>query len=128
MKLSGKYAMVCGTGAFMLICYSSFFNLFSPTEMLATGMVSLDPMRLLQVMGWCFAGAFVAGFFGFQIGAVMGNPKGPLSSPVASKSRRKLAEERLLAELEKAESQGLGQVAEEVFGQGAPMPGPDMEP
>jgi hypothetical protein len=118
MKLAQKYSMVCGAGAFMLICYTGIFTLFSPMDMLSQlpsgGLSSVDPMRLVQLMGLALAGACVAGFFGFQIGNVMGNPKGNVTT-TQSKSRRQMAEELLLAELEKAEASGMSKVAEEFF-------------
>jgi hypothetical protein len=120
MKLAQKYSMVCGAGAFMLICYTGIFTLFSPMDMLnqlpSGGISSVDPMRLVQLMGLAIAGSCVAGFFGFQIGNIMGNPKGNVTTASAqSKSRRQMAEELLLAELEKAEASGMSKVAEEFF-------------
>jgi hypothetical protein len=127
MKLTTKYTMVCATGAFALICYGSFFNAINPqeffTELYAGGTPMLNPMRMLEILGWGLAGACVAGFIGHQIGEILSNPKG-ISPEEKKKSRRKAAEEMLLRELEAAEAAGFPKMEDLEMGAATPPVAP----
>lgn len=80
MKLSNKFAVVSGSGAFVLISYSAFFHVLAPLDTLTTGslgeMPLINPMKIFHVLCWSFLGAITAGWFGHSIGEILQDPKG----------------------------------------------------
>ncbi len=80
MKLSNKFAVVSGSGAFVLISYSAFFHVLAPLDSLTTGSLGelplINPMKIFHVLCWSFLGAVTAGWFGHSIGEILQDPKG----------------------------------------------------
>lgn len=109
MKLDKKYAIVCGSGVFTIISFTAFFNVFGGpdvmNDLLSGNAPPINSMKLLEILTWAAAGGFTAGVFGHFIGDIMGNPTGPKPEDV-QKTRRQLAEEKVLQALEQARAEG----------------------
>ncbi|MBY0405992.1 MAG: hypothetical protein K2X66_18965 [Cyanobacteria bacterium] len=125
MKLAQKFAIVSGSGAFILISYSAFFNAMNPEDsmkaMFTGGMPVLNSMKFLEIAFWAFLGAFVAGIIGRMIGDIMDNPMGMKPEEI-QKTRRELAEEKVLKALEQAEAEGAIKLEDIDYQQPTPAP------
>ena len=75
MKLSFRLAGLCASATFILVGFPGLFQRLSPfhPELIDT----LSCMDLLEPMLYTLVGTLLAGFIGFQIGAIMERPAGP---------------------------------------------------
>jgi hypothetical protein len=79
MKLSVKFAGLCGSGTFAMILYTAFFMNLQPIDALTwvtLGTPSVNAMKFLQIFLWALAGASVSGYLGHSLGAILSHPKG----------------------------------------------------